>query len=152
MAWQNEIRKNTKKPLGTKMFEKDFKETKVEVRGTRQYEGFVYATVEWKLELYERNIQASDRAGGESFLSGIQVTPTKITIRGIPLGGKEKAEKEFNEGQIDFDGFNFYAGFASKYGGISPAAVSFEGKDFMKSNRVSISYNPDNTIFKGSLG
>ena len=132
MSWYNVLKESssqTKTPFGSKIFERDFVDTSVEVQG----EG-LEATVEWALEMYANN------QGDDDWFSGMQVKVKKVSIT-----DRKGETHEWDANQIDLGGFTFHAGYGAKYShGLSPAVVVYPSRvrDLSTLDKITVKFNP----------
>ncbi len=139
MSWKDSIRKatgsETKTPFGSKIFERDFVDTSVEVLG----EG-LEGTVEWKLQMY------ANSQGKDTWFSGMQVMVKKVSIT-----DRKGKTHEWDANDIDLEGFNFAAGYGAKYShGLSPAVIVYSDeppvRDLSTLDRIRVKFNPTDDI------
>ena len=136
MSWYDVLKESssqTKTPFGSKIFERDFVDTSVEVLG----EG-LEGTVEWKLEMYA-NSQDKD-----TWFSGMQVMVKKVSIT-----DRKGRTHEWDANDIDLEGFTFAAGYGAKYNhGLSPAVIVYSDshRDLSTLDRIRVKFNSTEDI------
>jgi|TARA_R100001230_G_C5610911_1_gene122508 hypothetical protein len=140
MSWKDSVRKatgsETKTPFGSKIFERDFVDTSVEILGEN-----LEATVEWALEMY------ADKQGDDNWFSGMQVKVKKVSIT-----DRQGKTHEWDANDIDLEAFSFYAGYGAKYShGLSPAVVVYPSTgDLSTLDKIAVKFNPVNQILATS--